>query len=79
VLAVDTPSKQENTLPHAGKKLHILVPVKIFNPDLSAATNTHAQSTVTFKVLVLWLHNQHYYTFCVIGIKMTFVMQYGLK
>jgi len=29
---------------------------------------THKQSTVTFKVFVLWLHNQHYYTRDVIGI-----------
>jgi len=37
-----------------------------------ATTNTHKQSTVTFEVFVLWLHNQHYYTRGVIGIKMTY-------
>jgi len=34
--------------------------------DILAA---HKQSTVTFEVFVLWLHNQHYYTCGVIGIK----------
>jgi len=42
--------------------------------DISAATNTHKQNAVTFEVfvLVLWLHNQCYYTCDVIGIKMTY-------
>jgi len=38
--------------------------------DISAATNTHKQSAVTFEVFVLWLCNQHSYTCDVIGIKM---------
>jgi len=36
------------------------------------ATNTRKQSAVTFKVFVLWLPNQHYYTCDSIGIKMTY-------
>jgi len=36
--------------------------------DISAAVNTRKQSAVTFKVFVLWLHNQRYYTCDVIGI-----------
>jgi len=39
--------------------------------DISAATNTCKQSTVTFKVFVLRLINQCYYTHDVIGIQMT--------
>jgi len=38
--------------------------------DISAATNTRKQSTVTFEVFVLWLRNQRYYTRDEIGIKM---------
>jgi len=30
--------------------------------DILAATHTCKQSIITFKVVVLWLHNQHYYT-----------------
>jgi len=37
--------------------------------DILAAMHTHKQSTVTFKVFVLWLHNQHYNNCGVIGIK----------
>jgi len=33
--------------------------------------HTHKQSTVTSKVFVLWLCNQHYYTRDAIAIKMT--------
>jgi len=40
--------------------------------NISAATNTRKQSTVAFKVFVLWLHNQCYYTCDVLGIKMTY-------
>jgi len=40
--------------------------------DISATTNSHKQSTVTFEVFVLWLCNQCYYTRDVIGIKMTY-------
>jgi len=40
--------------------------------DISAATNTRKQSTVTFEVFVLWLRNQCYYTRDVLGIKMTY-------
>jgi len=40
--------------------------------DISATKNTHKQSAVTFKVFVLWLYNQRYYTHDVIGIKMTY-------
>jgi len=38
--------------------------------DISAATNAHKQSAVTFEVFILWLHNQRYYIHDVIGIKM---------
>jgi len=37
-----------------------------------AATNTCKQSAVTFKVFVLWLLNQCYYTRDVIGIKLVY-------
>jgi len=40
--------------------------------NILAAANTHKQSTVTFKVFVLWLRNQRYYTHDVIGIEMTY-------
>jgi len=40
--------------------------------NISATTNVHKQSAVTFEVFVLWLHNEHYYTCDVIGIKMTY-------
>jgi len=38
--------------------------------NISAGTNICKQSTGTFKVFVLWLRNEHYYTCDVIGIKM---------
>jgi len=40
--------------------------------NISATTNTHKQSAVTFEVFVLWLRNQCCYTRDVIGIKMTY-------
>jgi len=40
--------------------------------DILAATNTRKQRAVTFKLFVLWLYNQWYYTRDVIGIKMTY-------
>jgi len=40
--------------------------------DISTATNTRKQSAATFKLFVLWLRNQCYYTRDVIGIKMTY-------
>jgi len=39
--------------------------------NISATKNTCKQSAVTFKVFVVWLRNQYYYTHDVIGIKMT--------
>jgi len=39
--------------------------------DILAAMLTCKQSAVAFKVIVLWLCNQHLYTRDVIGIKMT--------
>jgi len=40
--------------------------------DILATKNTFKQSAVTFKVFVLWLRNQRYYTCDVIGIKITY-------
>jgi len=48
------------------------ITLKSAKADISAATNTRKQSTVTFKVFVLWLCNQHYYTRDVMGIKITY-------
>jgi len=47
--------------------------------DISATTNTHKQSVVTIEVFVLWLHNKHYYTCDVIGIKMTYSYYKGIR
>jgi len=40
--------------------------------NILATTDTRKQSAVTFKVFVLWLRNQCYYTCDAIGIKMTY-------
>jgi len=37
---------------------------------ISVALYVRKQSAVTFKVFIVWLSNQHYYTCDVIGIKM---------
>jgi len=49
-----------------------LLALKTALADISAATNTCKQITITFKLFVLWLRNQCYYTCDVIGIKMTY-------
>jgi len=42
----------------------------LLNPHRSK--NTFKQNTITFKVFVLWLRNQHYYTHNAIEIKMKY-------
>jgi len=50
---------------------YVLLTLKSTLVNISATKNTRKQSTVTFKLFVLWLHNQCYYTHDAIGIKIT--------